>query len=118
MPTATKTILVSLRFPSMSLGRLPRGTGTSLASCWKAIWSREHRSWSRENRWSMARASPTRAWHKTNHWNCWEALRGRFGRGDDWLDVQLPRPSQNRARTGHPVYELDLNGFLNLFLAL
>src|SRR5664279_4615485 len=82
MPTATKTTLVSLRFAAMSQGRLPREAGTSLESCWKAIWSQEHRRWSQGSRWCMGRASPMRVWDGTKHWNCWPDLRRRFGRGD------------------------------------
>ena len=55
------------------------------ASCWRATWSQEHRSWSQESRWSMGRASPTRAWDGTRHRNCWRSLRRPFGLGDEWV---------------------------------
>src|ERR1019366_7091301 len=50
----------------------------------------------------MARASLTRVWDGTKHWNCWQSLQRPFGPGD----VELPHPSQKRTRTGHPSLEL------------
>src|SRR5271157_226491 len=83
MPIATKTTPASPQFAATSQGRLQRETATSWVSCWKAIWSLEHRSWSQDNRWCTGRVSPTRVWDGMKHGNCWGAWRERFDPGDE-----------------------------------